>query len=375
MATTQVPSSHLIRPYQLFDDLRKLQVNTLILESAQPVESLVFARVSDPISLAIDQFRIHNVISLPIYDEEQGRFVTIINVLDMVRFLMLKEAYRSLSLPDNSPDEEKVRIVEAVGAEIRKLYYDTRIEDLISSVAVGRPLRVYHPTDPLLDALRAMGYGTENVYSILVSVAEEKERAEKDIKYASIISQWDAITFLLKSGAVNKDGIKDLRAKQVMQCAWITFHKKDDPNQLLPIAPEKSALVLSITKDVSALAAFRIMAIHKVSSLAIISHADGSKRQLLDNISASDIRHLKPENLIDGFLAVTEFLKKLREHPPNPISCDQDTPLPEMMEMALKNNVHRVWVIEKETGSPIGVITLGEMLSTLVGVDGVMMDG
>ncbi|CAG8450690.1 9871_t:CDS:2 [Ambispora gerdemannii] len=353
-----VEPPHLIEFSKVLDELHKLQVSALVPQpDKEQIQALVYARTTDTISLALAQFRNHNIISLPIFDTIKGKFVTMINVVDVMRFMMLREFYKI----DPSYKEELTKL------------YECKMEDVIAAVVLNRPFRVYHVTDPLFVALRAMEAGNENVYGILVSFAEDKEQIESDIKHALIITQWDAINFLLRNDVVRRHGKLDtLPAKQVMQRAWITFTKNDDPNQpthRLPITPGRSTFALSVLKDVSAFSALRSMSAHHISSIAVVEKDAAGTIKLIDNLSASDIRFITVDNLADGFLEVTEFLSKVRGHPGKPILCDEETPLVQIMEMALKNNVHRVWIVEHSTGKPIGLCSMSDMLSVVVGVN------
>ncbi|CAG8538406.1 3336_t:CDS:2 [Ambispora leptoticha] len=355
MTTPRTKLVGLIESSKVLDELHKFQVSVLVPQPKdKPFQPLVYARTTDTIALALAQFRNHNVVSLPIFDTTKGKFVAIINVMDVMRYMLLRNFYQ---------------IDPMYKEELAKLY-ESKIEDVIGAVASNRPFRVYHVTDPLLVALRGMGAGGENFYGNLVSFADQ-ERVESDVQQALIATQWDAINLLLNNDVVRCHGNLDtLPAKQVMQRAWITFTKKDDPNQpvhRLPNASGRSTYVVSVVKDVSAFNAFRTMSVHHVSSVAVVDKSDYTIK-LVDNLSASDIRFITADNLADGFLEVTEFLKKVRGHSRKPVSCDENTPLAQIMKMALDNNIHRVWVTEDNTDKPIGLVSMSDMLEMIIGV-------
>jgi hypothetical protein len=81
-----------------------------------------------------------------------------------------------------------------------------------------REFKMYHKNQPLLDGLAT----TNNIYAILVS---DKEKMYGDIQHTSIITQWDAINYLLKFSSMKTQGILDFPARKVMQGSWITFTK------------------------------------------------------------------------------------------------------------------------------------------------------
>jgi CBS domain-containing protein len=88
----------------------------------------------------------------------------------------------------------------------------------------------------------------------------------------------------------------------------------------------------------------------------------------LSNLSASDIRYLNEDTVGYALLPVMEYLNKVHGSKREPIVCNEDTPLKEVMELAVKNSVHRIWVIEKAGGEVIGEVSMTDMLSMLIGV-------
>ncbi|CAG8841469.1 30931_t:CDS:1, partial [Gigaspora margarita] len=127
-------------------------------------------------------------------------------------------------------------------------------------------------------------------------------------------------------------------------------------------------------------------AIHRLSSIAVVDNDS----KLVDNLSASDIRFLTIDNVVDGLLpgkylllfgsviylsiitinyitVVREFLQKIRSHPKEVAACTEDTRLEEVMRSAVSIGVHRIWVKEKDTDKPIGVVSMSDMLDMLVG--------
>ncbi|CAG8849637.1 23263_t:CDS:1, partial [Racocetra persica] len=110
--------------------------------------------------------------------------------------------------------------------------YDMQITEVINSIEPKAldSFKMYHKSTPLIVGLQAMGT-KENGYSILVSIAKEKETMEGDIQKASMLTQWDAINFLLNNKILKTNKAFDLPANKAMQRNWISFTKKDDPNQ------------------------------------------------------------------------------------------------------------------------------------------------
>ncbi|CAG8756846.1 14997_t:CDS:2 [Cetraspora pellucida] len=369
MATQKpiVDSSRRITSDQTLDFLHKLKIDALISETRKPIEPLVYARTTDKVSLILNLLRIHDIISLPIYDPSKGKFIAIVNVVHIVRFLMLRKVYSFPVLTNESVDGESQtkELGEKIKSDLIDVY-DLQITEVINSIEPKAlaSFKIYHKSAPLIVGLQAMGT-RENVYSILASMAKEKENIE-DIQKAMILTQWDAINFLLNNEVFKQNKTFDLPASKAMQRNWISFTMKDDPNQpshRLPVTSAKMTFAFSITQDMSAFAGFKIMAIHRLSSIAIVD----INNTLVDNLSASDIRYLTIDNITDGLLPVREFLQKIYSHPKEVAACTEDIRLEEVMHSAVSIGVHRIWVKEKDTNKPIGVVSMSDMLDMLVG--------
>ncbi|CAG8699425.1 5082_t:CDS:1, partial [Acaulospora colombiana] len=110
-------------------------------------------------------------------------------------------------------------------------------------------------------------------------------------------------------------------------------------------------------------------AVHGVSSVAIVDK-ETEPIKLVDNLSASDIKHISIENVADGYRDVSVFLNKIRDHPKMVITCEEDTNLEEITRLALAVGIHRVWVVEKGTKKPLGIVSMSDTLSMFVAVKG-----
>jgi len=262
------------------------------------------------------------------------------------------------------------KMVDQIKEDLRPIY-NLPLSIVVASMNIEPKFRMYHKSAPLVDAMRALVL-KDNVYSILCSVSDDKEKMLGDLQNNIIITQWDAMTFLMKNEKMKVHKITSVPARQVMQRSWITFTKKDDPNQLshsLTASKPRSTFALSITKDMTAFAGFKVMAVHSISSVAVVDK-ETEQIKLIDNLSASDIKHVSLENIHDGFKPVTEFLHQVRDHPKRIISCNEDTSLEEVVKLAMDAGIQRVWVEEKDTEKPLGVITMSDMLGMFVGVEG-----
>jgi len=217
-----VNSPHLIAPHPVLDALHKLYLDSLLQDarkSAESLEQLVYARKHHDISNVINLLRIHNITSIPIFDDEQNKFVAIVNMVNIMRFLMLKDIFNKV---------DQIELDQDIKQKVDNLF-TLPISEVMNAMG-QREFKMHHKSQPLVDGLQAMA-SKENVYAILVSASEDKTKMFSDIQQAAILTQWDPITYLLKFPFMKEHGILDYPANKVMQRSWITFTKKDDPNQ------------------------------------------------------------------------------------------------------------------------------------------------
>ncbi|CAG8638280.1 9609_t:CDS:2, partial [Paraglomus occultum] len=292
--------------------------------------------------------------SLPVFHEELNKFVAIVNLFHVMKYLML-HVYTDLNNRDELEYDKKTR------NDVINLFKDT-VSDIIDSWG-AYAFPVHLADDPLLEVMQEFIL-KPNTYAILVDTSQPREKTGSDTQRVSVLTQRDAINYILNDPEL-RECVQDVPAKNVIQRSWKTFTERDDPNQLLhrlPVSNVQSSYVLYISHLVSALTGFRSMAIHGVSSMAVVDKQDGSIK-LLDNLSASDIRHFTEDTMSDVFLPVSDYLKKVRKSERKLVVCYEDTPLREVMELAVKNSVHRVWVIEQESEKPVGEISMTDMLA------------
>jgi hypothetical protein len=83
-----VDPSHLIASNIVLDELRKSIINDL----QELHEPLVYASV-------INLFRVHSITSIPVFDDDQNKFIAIVNVVNIMRFLMLNEVFNKIGSP------------------------------------------------------------------------------------------------------------------------------------------------------------------------------------------------------------------------------------------------------------------------------------
>lgn len=109
--------------------------------------------------------------------------------------------------------------------------------------------------------------------------------------------------------------------------------------------------------DDSVLKALQTIKEKGVSAVGVVDE----QGKLVGNFSASDLKGLYREQLPSLTLSVREYLKKHSPKSLSPISTPKDATLMEVAKMLKENKLHRLWVLD-ENRKPAGVITLTDLM-------------
>ncbi|KAI8847498.1 hypothetical protein BC829DRAFT_444464 [Chytridium lagenaria] len=211
-----------------------------------------------------------------------------------------------------------------------------------------------------------------------------------------MVTQTDLIAWLLD----NRDTLAPHSSTTILStpiyeiCERVQkIQRRDDPNQLLRpsdteasperhismadgLHPRQHAHKLGMLQNVvtvpvtfTAIAAFRVMYMHRVTAVAVVEEHGG----LVANLSASDLRGITAdkESLGALLLPVFEFLETRTHRNPEQIKADQirvvkpsDT-LSMAVGSMVKSKIHRVWV-QNSNDRPIGVVTMTDAISAFI---------
>jgi len=123
-----------------------------------------------------------------------------------------------------------------------------------------------------------------------------------------------------------------------------------------------------VPKSQPAINAFIQMHKEHLSSVAVVD----DKGLVVDNLSATDLKGLLRSNLpqlrspVDAFLT---YARGLADTPRDRlVSCNVNSSLGDVMKMIVKEDVHRVYVLDAQ-GKPTGVISLTDLLLYLPKID------
>lgn len=159
----------------------------------------------------------------------------------------------------------------------------------------------------------------------------------KSISYPVLLSQTDALRFL-----------------------WRHNHQLgkilDSPARNLVKSP-----VATVAIQQTALQAFSYISSSNFQAAAVVDD-DG---ELIEEISAADLRGLNRDRVSDLLFPVIMFLNKTQGKLVKPLTCHAKFTLSQCMSALVKVEAHRTWMIDGED-RVIGVITLSDVLGAFL---------
>lgn len=192
----------------------------------------------------------------------------------------------------------------------------------------------------------------EPIYTILDRFIKGDHRIlVRDQEKLAMITQSDLVRFLL----LNEPELFKIKASEAAERAMKSRGPSSltaDPNQ--PVTVKKH--VLSISKDMNTLCAFKMMKIHRISSLGITN----SKKELVGVISATDLLKLDWNRLEDLLLPLEDF-KPLG----NVITTTPNSTLDSVVQNSLKSSIHGVYITDDDN-HPIGIIRYSDVLASCI---------
>jgi len=135
------------------------------------------------------------------------------------------------------------------------------------------------------------------------------------------------------------------------------------------IAPQRSKLitdlglqkgnVVTITNEETLIKGFMQIITHKISAIAIIDFKTG---ELINNLSASDMKGITQESFWKLELPLHQILTEQADKKLPPVTCSSNTNLGEIIDNFSKHGVHRIYVVDP-TNKPLNVITLTDVMN------------
>jgi len=278
-------------------------------------KQLIYANSTESVRAAVQLLRDHNILSVPVWDNEEKTFIWFLSILDVLRFCMT--------------DGER--------ADSSKTPYEFSLRDMIPTLGEDESGMVQ--TVMKSSSLSSvMEWFTLGVHRVLV----QDDNATTDQPSGFVVSQSDVVRYLYHH---DKDLSKD--ADQTIEEHG--FLKSDAPS----IGPKK---LISIESSKSALEGFQLLFVNRTNAVAVVD----SEGKLVGNLSASDLRGVKATE-VEQLLStpVLDFLKT-QSHTAL-VVCKPSSTLRQVIHMLVEQRVHRLWVVD-DNHHMVGLVTLTDIV-------------
>jgi len=265
-----------------------------------------------------------NITSIPVYDPQQKKYVSIVSIYDILAFVCISASFaqKNESLSFTALD-------------------DTQIHEILGLAKEGK-IPVFEASTPLLEI--AQLFCTEGgIHRILVHVPN----AEENLRYR-MLTQLDFVGFLVRNEKLLGEKIS-LAAKK-----------------LNPEYYTSEIGVISITNRETALVGFKKLFGTNASAVAIVNE----QGKLVGNLSVTDLRGITNETLNTLRNPVLEYLALRCETKEilSPVTCKAQDSFISIMKKAVENRIHRVWIVN-DSFEPVGVHTLSDFCRVSLKLD------
>ncbi|KAJ3071684.1 hypothetical protein HDU98_004943 [Podochytrium sp. JEL0797] len=384
---------------EIYDALSSTPISALLAHkrSRRPDNSLHLIAVEHhtPLRDVLKVLNENSILAVAVFveDEEGKKYTGIVSIYDVLAWTVFQKMFDDLEKLDTpSNDTPSNQGPTAKGFtdlnDQAEAYFSTPVKQLIGYTAESSMSWTLHSTEPVSSLLQMIT--TTPYHRLLVDDLDQstkvievgdKNAADKD-GCIVMITQSDLLDFLFTSRVtISPNAMTHLLSSSIQSAqhyskAYLprsTHRNPDlDLNQPTTMTPHKPNII-TVPSTFTALAAFRVMYIHRVSAIAITDPVSG---EMVANLSASDLRGITADmaSLESFLLPVFSFLEA-RGRGPESVQADQvrdvngRQSVENAVNLMLRDHIHRVWVVEEGDGDkPVGVMTMGDMLNLFVPV-------
>jgi len=304
------------------DIFEKTIVDDLVPEKS----SLIMIDSKDTLPKAFNLLIKNNIYSAPVHDASRNEYLGFLDLLDIVAFIVM--IFDAQKHHKNELDIDLYDLLEQV--EKFDLEHATRVIGMASQ----NPFCPVHSGSHIKKCLEVFVRSGAH----RIPIVEGKNM--KSVLTQSAVVQW--LNSILPHISEN------LRKKTIRE---LSIGLKE---------------VASVRVDATALDAFRLMAERKIHAVAVVDE----KGEIFSNISAKDIKVLQPDALFTRMyrpaMELIQHVRSLNMKAVFPSFCiTLDNTFEEAVRKLAVLNVHRLY-IEDSGRKPIGVISLGDILSVLL---------
>jgi len=277
---------------------------------------------TDSLSAAFKTLIDHKILSCPVWDAKHSLYDSFLDILDIVNYTIRKVTPKVLGSPSTFDQE-----VNSPG------FFDHHPISHVAGTSGRNQYFAFQQNTPLAIALATMAQNKLH----RIAVVDNEGSLETIVTASHIVS--------LLADNQNK------------------FSVSTEKIENLGLA---SRAVLSVTTAERALDAFKTICENQISGVAVI---DPSKKSLVGNISASDLKEIGYDGKLMSklFLPVSEFLKLIpvNKELPSPFSVKSSQTLSEVLHVFKTTKTHRIYVID-DRKNPTGVISLTDVIDVML---------
>jgi len=269
-----------------------------------------------------------NIQSLPVYDDEQKKYIGFVDVMDLLSHTQLMVNYMSHHT-ERIEDFEQNSFAFGTAVDIMKEEKRRKIHLFGPETKLENVLKIFSKDEP----------------RVLVTVFEK-------------VNLWWSV---VKGGVWKKREYRMLTQTDVVY--YIYNHQADLGNRLnVRVGALKGTLdqrrVVTLEQRRRAIDGFSTMINHKVDALVIVDQ-NGVATGVL---SAADLRGLGQSTLKHLLVPVLDYITLMTgKRPREPVTCKPDDLLPSVIEKLVNKKVHRAFVVNEE-GFPIGSVTMKDII-------------
>ncbi|KAJ3294666.1 hypothetical protein HDU79_010624 [Rhizoclosmatium sp. JEL0117] len=383
---------------QFYHSLNAIPISTLLAHkrARSPDNSLALVSVDEatPLRDVLEIMAEKNIQAVPVYKLEpsneggrgEKRFTGIVSIYDVLAWTVFQKLFDDL---------EELNTGSQTGTTSKRfldldkeadLYFSTPVETLVGFTAESSCSWSLHSTEPLTSLLQMIT--TPPYHRMLIVDVDRAVQSvtfdEDDVPHGGdacivMVTQTDLLQFIYDyRDSINEISFNNLLRAPIEQVEL--FAKENlrslrnmdvDPNQLSTAAGSQKSSVVTVPASYTALNAFRVMYLNRVSAVAVVSDNGG---QIVANLSATDLKGMTAdmESLESLLMPVFEFLEtKSKSRGVDQIKADQlrcvgkGQVLETAIEVLKADQIHRVWIQDEEE-KPVGVLTMGDILSFFV---------
>ncbi|KAI9136689.1 hypothetical protein BKA69DRAFT_1102585 [Paraphysoderma sedebokerense] len=355
----QAPAKAVTFPYPM-DFLRNSKVSDILSArvGGTTKEKPLSITTDSTIQEALHCLATNNVYSVLIRsnDKETTKYTHFLTIFD----LLAATAFQKFFDQSSSTETEQGTTHEALTQHAEK-FFNQKVSMVLGLTSESFSLMKIKSNESVM---RLMDLFKRGVHRALVVDNQNNE------ENAKVVTQFDVVCWLHKNKHQFGE-VMETKADGVMQSS-MQYKTDQDPNQPIHL-PEsrwsgsRMKFALHMQSDFNALSGFRMMYLHKMSSLAIVDQSG----KLVENLSVSDLRGLSRDKIPLVLKPVLDYIKEIRQTIPKEkqhhglVMITKDDMLGKAIDLCMENKLHRCWVVDEE-GKPLSVITLSDIIGTVV---------